>query len=145
MSYYTDLTQDLRKRGCDDDQIRTVLETVRDTSAAEGTSPEVEFGAPEDLASRYEGPRKRSPGAKVLNGFGLVGLLCVIVYAIRPELFGFTVPVLKQFAGMIAMLILLIIGAFVAGFVDTRLPRGFSPEGADSGSPGSTSSGSDDR
>lgn len=56
---------------------------------------------------------------------GFVGVCCVVVYAIWPGLFNFTNPVLSNFAGMIALLVLLVIGAFVGGFIDTRLPKGF--------------------
>ncbi|GEB21606.1 hypothetical protein BAU01nite_03390 [Brevibacterium aurantiacum] len=44
-------------------------------------------------------------------------------------------PVLEQLAGMIAILVLLIIGAFAAGFIDTRLPRGFSLKGSTADGP----------
>ncbi|AOP55241.1 MAG: hypothetical protein ACTMKZ_15550 [Brevibacterium aurantiacum] len=42
---------------------------------------------------------------------------------------------LEQLAGMIAILVLLIIGAFAAGFIDTRLPRGFSLKGSTADGP----------
>lgn len=125
MSYYQDLAQKLCRRGCEEDQVLAVLTEVRETTTAAGTSPESEFGTPEEKAAGYSGERKRSPGRFTLNIFGLLGLCCVAVYAIWPEIFGFTAPVLREFAGMIAMLVLLIIGAFAAGFVDTRLPKGF--------------------
>lgn len=126
MSYYNDLAQGLRKGGCQEEQVLTVLNHVRDTVASTGQAPEKEFGAPDDFASHHNGPRTRSPGSTTLNVFGALGLLCVVVYAVWPQLFGFTNPVLEQFAGIIALLVLLIIGAFAAAFVDTRLPRGFS-------------------
>ena len=61
----------------------------------------------------------------MLNVFGFAGVCCVVVYAIWPGLFDFTNPVLSNFAGMIALLVLLVIGAFAAGVIDTRLPKGF--------------------
>lgn len=126
MSYYNDLAQSLRKGGCEEEQVLTVLDHVRETVAATGRVPEDEFGTPDDFASQHSGPRTRSPGSTTLNVFGALGLLCVVVYAVWPQLFNFTNPVLEQFAGIIALLVLLIIGAFAAGFVDTRLPRGVS-------------------
>lgn len=132
MSYYNDLAQSLRKRGCEEAQVLDALERVRETVETTGLEPDKEFGAPDDCASQYTGPRRRSPGSTTLNVFGAFGLICVVVYAVRPDLFAFTTPVIKQFAGMIAMLALLILGAFAAGFVDTRLPRQFSLNSGDS-------------
>lgn len=125
MSYYSELAQNLRQRGCEEDQVYAVLHEVRDTADAAGSRPEAAFGTPEEKASEYSGRRRRSPGRTVLNVFGLIGVCCVAIYAIWPGLFDFTNPVLRQFGGMIALLVLLIIGAFVAGFIDTRLPKGF--------------------
>lgn len=125
MSYYSELAQSLRRRGCEEDKVLAVLREVRDTAEAAGTNPEAEFGPPAEKASEYSGRRRRSPGGTALNVFGLIGVCCVAVYAIWPGLFDFTNPVLRHFGGIIALLILLIIGAFVAGFIDTRVPKGF--------------------
>lgn len=125
MSYYSELAQNLRRRGCEEDQVLTVLDEVKETTRKAGTTPEAEFGTPEEEASKHSGKRARSAGQATLNVFGFVGVCCVVVYAIWPGLFDFTNPVLSNFAGMIALLVLLVIGAFVAGFIDTRLPRGF--------------------
>lgn len=135
MSYCNDLAQSLRRRGCEEEQILEVLEDVRGAAEASSRTPEDEFGSPDDLAGLHSGPRTRSPGSTTLNVFGAIGLLCVVVYAVWPQLFGFTNPVLEQFAGMIAMLVLLIFGAFAAGFIDTRLPRGFSLKGSTADGP----------
>lgn len=125
MSYYSELAQNLRKRGCEEDQVLTVLHEVKDRAEAAGTTPDAEFGTPEEEASKHSGKRARSTGQATLNVFGFVGVCCVVVYAIWPGLFDFTDPVLSNFAGMIALLVLLVIGAFVAGFIDSRLPKGF--------------------
>ncbi|UZD61984.1 hypothetical protein [Brevibacterium sp. JSBI002] len=125
MSYYSELAQNLRKRGCEEDQVLTVLDEVKDTAETAGTTPEAEFGTPEEAAANHSGKRARSTGQATLNGFGVVGMCCVVVYALWPGLFDFMNPVLSNFAGMIALLVLLVIGAFVAGFIDTRLPKGF--------------------
>lgn len=125
MSYYSELAQNLRRRGCEEDQVLTVLDEVKETTRKAGTTPEAEFGTPEEEASKHSGKRARSAGQATLNVFGFVGVCCVVVYAIWPGLFDFTNPVLSNFADMIALLVLLVIGAFVAGFIDTRLPRGF--------------------
>lgn len=130
MSDCNDLAQNLRKRGCEEEQVLEVLEDVRRTAEASRRAPEDEFGPPDDHASQHTGPRTRSPGSTTLNVFGAIGLVCVVVYAVWPQLFGFTNPVLEQFAGMIAMLVLLISGAFTASFIDTRLPRGFNLKGS---------------
>lgn len=130
MSYYNDLAQSLRKRGCEEEQVLEVLEDVRGTAEASRRAPEDEFGSPDDRASQHSGPRTRSPGSTTLNVFGAIGLVCVVVYAVWPELFGFTNPVLEQFAGVLALLVMLIIGAFAAGFIDAWLPRGFSLKGS---------------
>jgi hypothetical protein len=118
MSYYSDLAQNLRKRGCEEDQVLTVLHEVKDTAEAAGTRPEAEFGKPEDKASEYSGRRTRSRGRTVLNVFGFVGVCCVALHAIWPGQFGFMNPA-------ITLLTLLIIGALVAGFIDTRVPKEF--------------------
>lgn len=125
MSYYSELAQDLRRRGCEEDQVLTVLNEVKEATQETGTTPEAEFGTPEEKASKHSGRRTRSTGQATLNGFGVVGMCCVVVYAIWPGLFDFTNPVLSNFAGMIALLVLLVLGAFVAGFIDSRLPKGF--------------------
>ncbi|MFE1082334.1 hypothetical protein [Brevibacterium sediminis] len=125
MSYYSELAQNLRRRGCEEDQVLTVLDEVKETTRKAGTTPEAEFGTPEEEASKHSGKRARSTGQATLNVFGFVGVCCVVVYAIWPGLFDFTNPVLSNFAGMIALLVLLVIGAFVAGFIDSRLPKGF--------------------
>ncbi|MCS4592814.1 hypothetical protein KTJ89_07440 [Brevibacterium sediminis] len=125
MSYYSELAQNLRRRGCEEDQVLTVLDEVKETTRKAGTTPEAEFGTPEEEASKHSGKRARSAGQATLNVFGFVGVCCVVVYAIWPGLFDFTNPVLSNFAGMIALLVLLVIGAFVAGFIDSRLPKGF--------------------
>lgn len=130
MSYFSELAQNLRRRGCEEDQVLTVLNEVKDTTQKAGTTPEAEFGTPEEKASKHSGKRARSTGQATLNVFGFAGFCCVVVYAIRPGLFDFTNPVLSNFAGMIALLVLLIIGAFLAGFIDTRLPRGFEAPGS---------------
>lgn len=131
MSYYSELAQSLRRRGCEEDQVLTVLRAVRDTAKTAGTTPEAEFGTPEEQAAKFRGKRARSRGQATLNVFGFVGVCCVVVYAIWPGLFDFTSPVLRNFGGMIALLILLIIGAFVAGFIDTRVPKEFEDSGVD--------------
>lgn len=125
MSYYSELAQKLRKRGCEEDQVLTVLHEVKDRAEAGGTTPDAEFGTPEEKAAKHSGKRARSTGQATLNVFGFVGVCCVVVYAIWPGLFDFTNPVLSNFAGMIALLVLLVIGAFAAGVIDTRLPKGF--------------------
>lgn len=132
MSCCNDLTQSLRKRGCEEAQVLDVLEHVRETAETTRLEPDQEFGSPDVCASHYTGPRRRSPGPTTLNVFGALGLICVAVYAVRSDLFGFTTPVIKQFAGMIAMLVLLILGDFAAAFVDTRLPRQFGLNSGDS-------------
>lgn len=128
MGYYSELAQNLRRRGCEEDQVLTVLHEVRDTTKEAGTTPEAEFGTPEEQAAKFRGKRARSQGQATLNLFGFAGICCVVVYAVWPGLFDFTNPVLRNFGGMIALLILLILlifGAFVAGFVDTRVPKEF--------------------
>lgn len=125
MSYYSELAQDLRRRGCEEDQVLTVLNEVKEATQEMGTTPEAEFGTPEEKASKHSGRRTRSTGQVMLNVFGFAGVCCVVVYAIWPGLFDFTNPVLSNFAGMIALLVLLVIGAFAAGVIDTRLPKGF--------------------
>lgn len=125
MSYYSELAQDLRRRGCEEDQVLTVLNEVKEATQETGTAPEAEFGTPEEKASKHSGRRTRSTGQVMLNVFGFAGVCCVVVYAIWPGLFDFTNPVLSNFAGMIALLVLLVIGAFAAGVIDTRLPKGF--------------------
>lgn len=53
----------------------------------------------------------------------MLGIICVAIYAIWPQWFGIITPVLEQFAGMIALLILVIIGVVVGAAIDHRLPR----------------------
>lgn len=125
MGYYSELAQNLRRRGCEEDQVLTVLHEVRDTTKEAGTTPEAEFGTPEEQAAKFSGKRARSRGQATLNLFGFAGICCVVVYAVWPGLFDFTNPVLRNFGGLIALLILLIVGAFVAGFIDTRVPKEF--------------------
>ncbi|WP_166821406.1 hypothetical protein [Brevibacterium limosum] len=125
MSYFSELAQNLRRRGCEEDQVLTFLCEVKDSTQKAGTTPEAEFGTPEEKASKHSGKRARSTGQATLNVFGFAGVCCVVVYAIWPGLFDFTNPVLSNFGGIIALIVLLIIGAFVAGFIDTRLPKGF--------------------
>lgn len=126
MSYYQELALDLRHRGCEEAQVLAVLEEVKETSETADITPEAAFGKPEAVAEGHSGERTRLPGRSVLNVFGLLGMCCVAIYAIWPEFFGFTNIVLKQFAGMIALLVLLAIGSVVASIVDSRLPREFS-------------------
>ncbi|UVI35756.1 hypothetical protein [Brevibacterium spongiae] len=133
MSYYSELAQNLRRRGCEEDQVLAVLHEVRDTTETAGTTPEAKFGTPEEQAAKFSGKRARSGGQTTLNVFGFLGVCCVVVYAIWPGVFDFTNPVLRNFGGMIALLILLIIGAFVAGFIDTRVPKEFGDSRVDDG------------
>ena len=82
MSYYSELAQNLRRRGCEEGQVLAVLNEVKDTAEASGTTPEAEFGTPEVAAAKHSGKRARSTGQATLNGFGVVGMCCVVVYAI---------------------------------------------------------------
>ena len=123
MSYYHDLAFQLRRRKCTERQVLDVLRAVEE--AAAGGDPREACGDAEEYATRYEGPRRASPGQRALAPFGVAGLLCVLLHAIWPERFSIDVPVLRQLTGMIAMLLLLAIGSVVAGVVDHRLPRGF--------------------
>jgi len=125
MSYYSELAQNLRRRGCEEDQVLTVLDEVKETTRKAGTTPEAEFGTPKQKASEYTGLRHRSRGGTTLNVFGFIGVCCVAVFAIWPGLFDFTNPVFREIGGIIALIVLLIIGAFVAGFIDTRVPKEF--------------------
>jgi len=133
MSYFSELAQNLRRRGCEEDQVLAVLCEVKDSTQKADTTPEAEFGPPEEKASKHSGKRARSKGQTTLNVFGFAGVCCVVVYAIWPGLFDFTNPVMSSFGGIIALIVLLIIGAFVAGIIDSRLPRGFEAPQAESG------------
>lgn len=62
MSYYSELAQKLRRRGCEEHQALTVLNEVKDTAEAAGTTPEAEFGTPEEKASKHSRKRARSTG-----------------------------------------------------------------------------------
>lgn len=125
MGYYSELGQNLRRRGCEEDQVLTVLHEVRDTTKEVGQTPEAEFGTPEEQTAKFSGKRARSRGQATLNLFGFAGICYMVFCAVWPELFDFTNPVVRNFGGMIALLILLIVGAVVAGFLDTRVPKEF--------------------
>ncbi|MDN5727137.1 MAG: hypothetical protein L0G99_14585 [Propionibacteriales bacterium] len=127
MSYYTDLARELRKRKCTETQVVDALETVKEGAVASGREPEEEFGTPAIYALQYEGPRSASPGQRLLVPFGIAGLLCVLIYAIWPGWFSIEVPVLRQFAGVIALAVLVLLGAVIGSIIDNRLPSGFTP------------------
>lgn len=124
MSYYNDLSYELRRRGCTENTVAEVLHTVDDAASA-GNSPQEEFGTPKEYAAQYEGPRKSTPGQRALGVFGFIGVVCVAIYAVWPQWFNISSPVLEQFAGILALVILVVIGALVGAFVDNRLPSGF--------------------
>lgn len=125
MSYYNDLSYELRRRGCEEDSVAEVLHTVDDAVTSSGKSPEEEFGTAKEYAAQYEGPRKSTPGQRALGLFGFIGVVCVAIYAIWPQWFNISTPVLEQFAGIFALVVLVVIGALVGAFVDNRLPSGF--------------------
>ncbi|MGP4998893.1 hypothetical protein ACTXJM_14420 [Corynebacterium variabile] len=132
MSYHHDLAHQLRRRGCTEDAVADVLHTVDEAVTATGTSPVEEFGSPEDYAAQFSGPRKRTPGQKALGVFGLFGVACMVIYGIWPQWFGITTPVLEQFAGLIALLVLLAIGCIPGAYLDNRLPRAYKQQHIDS-------------
>lgn len=125
MSYHNDLAYQLRRRGCDEDQVSEVLYTVDDAVNSTGRTAEEEFGRPETYAEKFEGPKKSTPGRKVLGVFGFLGILGVAVYAIWPQWFGFTNVIVEQFAGIIVLLLLLILGVAIGSIVDHRLPSSY--------------------
>lgn len=130
MNYYQELALNLRHRGCEEDQVLAVLEEAKEATETAGTTPKAAFGKPDAVAERYSGERTPLLGRSVLNVFRLLGLCCVAIYAIWPEFFGFTNPVLEKFAGVLAMLVMLAIGSLAVAFIDSRLPRGFSLKGS---------------
>ncbi|CAM5307456.1 hypothetical protein [Corynebacterium variabile] len=138
MSYHHDLAHQLRRRGCTEDAVADVLHTVDEAVAATGTSPVEEFGSPEDYAAQFFGPRKRTPGQKALGVFGLIGVACMAIYGICPQWFGITAPVLEQFAGLIALLVLLAIGCIPGTYLDNRLPRAYKQQHIDGTAQSST-------
>jgi hypothetical protein len=127
MSYYNDLACELRMRKCTEKQVAEVLETVKEGVTASDSSPEHEFGTAKEYAAQYEGSRKAAPGQRALMPFGMLGILCVVAYAIWPGKFSIEIPFVQQFAGMIALIILLAVGSIVGSIVENRLPAGFSP------------------
>ncbi|MGP5621929.1 hypothetical protein ACTXPP_06220 [Candidatus Corynebacterium faecigallinarum] len=132
MSYHHDLAYELRRRGCGEDKVVEVLHTVDDAVSSTGGTAEQELGSPEDYAAQFDGPHKRTPGQKALNVFGLLGVICVAIYAVWPQWFGITTPVLEQFAGMIALLILVVIGVIVGAVIDHRLPQTYKQQQVES-------------
>ncbi|AIT62372.1 hypothetical protein [Corynebacterium doosanense] len=133
MSYHHDLAHQLRRRGCTEKAVADVLHTVDEAVTDTGNSPAEEFGSPEDYAAQFSGPRKRTPGQKALGVFGLFGVVCMVIYGIWPQWFGITTPVLEQFAGLIALLVLLAIGCIPGAYFDNRLPRAYKQQLQDSG------------
>ncbi|GAB2497340.1 hypothetical protein CATRI_05775 [Corynebacterium atrinae] len=125
MNYHNDLAYHLRRRGCGDDQVAEVLHTVDDAISSTGRTAEEEFGKPQDYAGEFEGPNKGTPGRKILGVCGFLGILCVGVYAVWPQWFGFTTPIVEQFAGMMALLVFLAIGILIGSIVDHRLPSSY--------------------
>lgn len=128
MNYHNDLTYQLRRRGCTEDKVTEILHTVDDAVSSTGQSPEAELGIPETYAAQFDGPRKTTRGRKVLSVCGLLGLVCVAIYAIWPQLFNFTNPIMEQFAGMIALLILVMVGVTIGSVIDYRLPAAYTEQ-----------------
>ncbi|GAA1224665.1 hypothetical protein [Rhodoglobus aureus] len=122
MSYYTDLAFNLRARKCSEKQVREVLETISESVAAGGGHPENEFGLPKEYAAQYEGTRKASPGQRALTVFGLLGLVQILFQRLFLDVEFFPWGLVFAMAGFVAILV---IGVFVATFLDHRLPHGF--------------------
>lgn len=133
MSFHHDLAYQLRRRGCTEDAVTDVLYTVDEAVADTGTSPVEEFGSPEEYAAQFSGQRKCTPGQKALGVFGLLGVASMTIYTIWPQWFGITTPVLEQFAGLIALLVLLAIGCIPGAYLDNRLPRAYKQQRQDAG------------
>lgn len=125
--YYNDLSYELRKNGCTDEQVTDALGTVLESTTATGRDPQQEFGTPEDYAAQYHGPRKRSPGSTVLNVFGASGLAVFMFFVVFPDLFPweFSSRFMQVFGTIILFALWVIVGAFVAGIVDHRPPKAF--------------------
>lgn len=125
MSYHNDLAYQLRRRGCTESAVADVLYTVDEAVSSSGRPAEEECGSPAQYAEQFDGPQKTTPGRRVLNVCGALGLLCVAVYAIWPQWFGITTPVLEQFAGIIALAVFLVAGVLIGTVIDHRLPAAY--------------------
>lgn len=121
MTYYSDLAHQLRRRGCEEDTVAEVLQTVDDAVVSSGASPEEEFGSPKDYAAQYEGPQKSTPGLKALSVFGVIGIFTMVILAIWPDLLGFNFP----FYELIVLFIILVPEIVLGAYLDLRLPTGF--------------------
>jgi hypothetical protein len=131
VSYYNELTFQLRLRIIEEDQIVAILKEIEEFSRESSESPEESFGTPEEYAERF--PNQVPAGSLTKGGKGSRSALACIYLATALCVFNNWILGLfdKEFVdGMVCFL--LSTGFGVAGIaagitVDHRLPTGFTP------------------
>ena len=129
MSYYADLTFQLRQRGLAEERIVAVLKEIEDFSRESGQSPEAAFGKPEEYALKFP---DESPGTGVTKGGWGSRLFVASVY-LATAVNGLNLLLRLPGRGFVDNTLVLLLASlgfvFVVGLVgmviDRRLPKGF--------------------
>ena len=85
MSYEHDLAFALRLRGVSEARIAEAVREVQAHTLSAGTSPEAEFGTPEEYASTFPATKRRTRGARVVVAATILALAYVVLaLALKP-------------------------------------------------------------
>lgn len=120
--YWAELAQALRANGNSEAAVLRIMCQLRDEAQCSGVPVDAR-GSARVVASTYWGGAV-SPGRKALNVSGAVGLLCVLGWIVVREHVHLG-PVVDAFGGVMALVVVVLVGAFIGSSLDHRLPRGF--------------------